>query len=124
VKKFSRGSIVCAVLLGSAVRCLSAAAPATPVGMTCVGVYSETSDGSVSYRVGTGNWIVIKVGDKIPANAEIMINVDRDWVEFMVTGAPTAVCELTGSTTGEVLRPRQNSDSHGRVNSALTLPRC
>ena len=40
-------------------------------------MYSETSDGSVSYRVGTGQWVVVKVGDVIPANAEIRVNVDQ-----------------------------------------------
>ena len=37
--------------------------------LTCVGLYSETSDGSVSYKVGSGDWVVVKVGDVIPASA-------------------------------------------------------
>lgn len=71
---------------------------------TCVGLYSETDAGQVSYRVGGGPWVVIKVGDKIPANAEIRVNVDRDWVELMPTGSPTAVYEIAGAESGEVLR--------------------
>jgi hypothetical protein len=105
--------------------------------LTCVGLYSETGAGYVSQRVGTAAWTPIKVGDVIAANAQVRVNVDRDWVEFIVTGAPTAVYELTGSTTGEVPRPKQNSDIHYGVNrmrrseldsgspvSALALPRC
>ena len=34
--------------------------------LTCVGLYSETGAGSVSYRVGGGEWVVIGVGDIIP----------------------------------------------------------
>lgn len=73
----------------------------------------------------------------IAANTQVRVNVDRDRVEFIVTGAPTAVYELTGSTTGEVPGPKQDSDIHYGVNrmrrservpgspvSALTLPGC
>src|SRR3989304_5860836 len=59
--------------------------------VTCVGLYSETDAGTVSYRVGQGAWVIIKVGDKIPANGEIRVNVERDWVEVMPTGNPNAV---------------------------------
>ncbi len=45
--------------------------------LNVVGLYSETAAGSVSYRIGNGQWIVVKVGDKIPGNAEIGITVDR-----------------------------------------------
>jgi hypothetical protein len=69
--------------------------------LKCVGLYSETSDGSASYRVGTGDWVVIKVGDVIPANGEIKINVDRDWVELIPATNPNAVYEIDGpDTTG------------------------
>jgi hypothetical protein len=79
-------------------------AAAKPGTLTCVGIYSETTDGSISYRVGTGEWTVIKVGDVIPANAEIRINVDRDWIELIPAGKPTSVYEITGSESGEVLK--------------------
>jgi hypothetical protein len=69
--------------------------------VTCVGLYSETDAGTISYRVGTRQWTVIKVGDKIPANAEIRINVDRDWVEVSPAGNPNAVYEITGPESGE-----------------------
>lgn len=64
--------------------------------LKCVGLYSETSAGSVSYRVGTGAWVVIKVGDIIPANGEIRVNVDRDWVEVTPAANPNAVYEIDG----------------------------
>lgn len=72
--------------------------------LTCVGLYSETSAGSVSYRVGTGEWAVIKVGDKIPANAEIRVNVDRDWIEVAPSNNPNAVYEITGPESGEIIK--------------------
>jgi len=76
-------------------------AQARVVGLVCVGVYSETSDGTVSSRVGASAWAPIKVGDKLAANAEIKINVDRDWVEFTTTDNPNSVYELDGpETTG------------------------
>ena len=70
-------------------------------GVTCVGLYSETAAGSVSYRVGGGGWVAIKVGDKIPAAAQIRINVDRDWVEVTPSGKPDTVYEITGPERGE-----------------------
>ena len=69
--------------------------------LKCVGLYSETDAGYVSYRVGTGAWTVIKVGDTIPANAEIRVNVDRDWVELTPSDNPNAVYEITGSESGD-----------------------
>jgi len=72
--------------------------------LKCVGLYSETSDGSVSYRVGTGDWVVVKVGDTIPANAEIRVNVDRDWIEVTPSGNPNAVYEIHGPDTGEIIK--------------------
>ncbi len=81
------------------------AAPAKAVTLTCVGLYSETDAGQISYRIGSGNWIVIKVGDKIPANAEIRVNVDRDWIEVTPSNNPNAVYEITGPESGaEVLK--------------------
>jgi hypothetical protein len=71
--------------------------------MTCVGLYSETDAGSVSYRVGSGAWVVIKIGDVIPANAEIRINVDRDWVELVPWNNPNAVYEIDGDPDGKVI---------------------
>jgi hypothetical protein len=69
-----------------------------------VGLYSETSDGSVSYRVGAGNWVVVKVGDTIPANAQIRVNVDRDWIELTPGNNPNAVYEIHGPDTGEIIK--------------------
>jgi len=74
---------------------------ADPAGLKCVGVYSETSAGSVSWRTGSAAWTAVKVGDVLPAAAEVRINVDRDWVEFVQTGKPDAVYEIAGPESGE-----------------------
>jgi hypothetical protein len=72
--------------------------------LTCVGLYSETSDGYVSVRISSSaSWTPIKVGDAIPAGAQIKINVDRDWVEFVATGKPTIVYEIAGPESGETV---------------------
>ncbi len=71
-------------------------APAAKIGLKCVGLYSETDAGYISYRVGTGAWMVVKVGDTIPADAEIKLTVDRDWVELTPTDNPNAVYEING----------------------------
>lgn len=72
--------------------------------LTCVGLYSETSDGYVSAKAGaSGVWTPIKVGDVIPAGAAIKINVDRDWVEFIATGKPAVVYEVVGPDSGETV---------------------
>jgi hypothetical protein len=72
--------------------------------LKCVGIYSETSDGSISYRVGTGDWVVVKVGDTIPANAEMRVNVDRDWIEVTPANNPNAVYEIHGPDSGEIIK--------------------
>ena len=72
--------------------------------LKCVGLYSETSDGQVSYRVGGGAWVVVKVGDTIPATAEIRVNVDRDWAEFTPSANPNAVYLIHGPDTGAVIK--------------------
>ena len=76
----------------------------TATTLTCVGLYSETDAGYASFRVGTGSWTVIQVGDTIPANAEIRIGVDRDWVEVTPTNDPNAVYEISGSESGPVTK--------------------
>ncbi len=72
--------------------------------LTCVGLYSETDAGFISYRIGTGAWVVVKVGDVIPATAEFKVTVDRDWIELIETGKPNMVYELAGSTSGAVTK--------------------
>lgn len=66
--------------------------------LTCVGLYSETDAGYVSSRVGTGSWTAIKVGETIPADAEIRVSVDRDWIELTPSDDPSAVYELNGES--------------------------
>jgi hypothetical protein len=44
------------------------------------------------------------VGDKIPANAEIRINVDRDWIELIPSDNPNKVYEMTGNEKGDVIK--------------------
>ena len=80
------------------------AAQGKPGTLVCVGLYSETSDGSISYRVGAGDWIVVKVGDTIPAGASIRVNVDRDWIELTPGTNRNAVYEIHGPDTGEVVK--------------------
>ena len=73
--------------------------------LTCVGLYSETSDGYVSFRsAGKTDWTVMKVGDVIPANGDIKINVSRDWVELISTNNPNLVYELDGPDSGEMIK--------------------
>lgn len=72
--------------------------------LTCVGLYSETDAGYVRFRVGTGSWTVIKVGDTIPANAEIQVSVDRDWIELTPSDNPNAVYEIGGSDSGTITK--------------------
>ena len=69
----------------------------------CVGIYSETAAGSVSFRVGRGEWVVVQMGDTIPADAEIKINVDRDWIEVTPSDNPKAVYEIAGRESSVVL---------------------
>jgi len=88
--------LLCAVAMG--------AAQGKAGTLKCVGLYSETSDGSISYRVGAGDWVVVKVGDTIPANAQIRVNVDRDWIELTPGNNPNAVYEIHGPDTGEVIK--------------------
>jgi hypothetical protein len=99
MRKTIRGLFVIIALLAAAGVYAQAAKT-----VTCVGLYSETAAGTVSYRVGKGEWVFIKVGDKIPANAEIRVNVDRDWVEVSPAGNPNAVYEIAGSEAGEVVK--------------------
>jgi hypothetical protein len=102
MKRLLRGLAVFSALLLISAGGLSAQAKAGT--LTCVGLYSETDAGQVSYKVGTGDWIVVKVGDKIPANAQIKINVDRDWIEVTPSDNPNAVYEIAGSESGDVLK--------------------
>ena len=101
MRQFLRGA---AVLLLLIVAAGSGAAQAKAGTLKVVGLYSETSDGSVSYRVGSGAWVVVKVGDTIPANAEILVNVDRDWIEVTPASNPNAVYEIHGPDSGQVIK--------------------
>jgi len=63
--------------------------------LTCVGLFSETDAGQISYQVGAkGPWIVIKLGDVIPADATVKLSVEQDWVEFTPTSDPNLVFDL------------------------------
>ncbi len=41
---------------------------------------------------------------QIPANAEIRVNVDRDWIEVTPANNPNAVYEIHGPDTGEIIK--------------------
>jgi hypothetical protein len=90
------------VLSGGAAAAYGAQSKVTT--LTCVGLYSETDAGYISFRVGTGSWTVIKVGETIPADAEIQVSVDRDWVELTPSDNPNAVYEISGSESGTVTK--------------------
>ena len=72
--------------------------------LKCVGIYSETAAGQIGYRVGTGNWVVIKVGDVIPADAQIQVNVTQDWIELTPSDNPNAVYKISGSSEGDTIQ--------------------
>ena len=98
------------------------AADAKPGSIKCVGLYSETSDGYVSYRAGgKADWIVIKVGDVVPADGEIKINVDRDWVEFTPANNPNVVYEIDGPESGELVK--KVSDVLKGKSRTVTFPK-
>jgi len=122
MRQFLRGWAVLVLLVATA----GLGAAQAKGAVNCVGLYSETSDGQVSYRVGGGDWIVVKVGDTIPANAEIRVNVDRDWIEITPANNPNAVYEIHGPDTGEIIKkvpdilkgkPRLVSFPKGTANS-------
>ncbi|HUX13160.1 MAG TPA: hypothetical protein VMW87_09025 [Spirochaetia bacterium] len=95
------GTVFGVVLLFVAGSCFAQAGANT---LTCVGLYSETAAGQVSYRVGSGSWVVIGVGDVVPANAEIGINVAQDWIELTPSNNPNAVFRISGSDSGNVVQ--------------------
>ena len=101
MRQLLRSAVVLIVLI-------TAAAVGFPQGkagtLVCVGLYSETGDGNVSYKVGSGDWVVVKVGDVIPAAGQIRVNVDRDWIEVTPGNNPNAVYEIHGPDTGEVVK--------------------
>ncbi len=102
MRDISRNLILAAaVLLAAVVGTGAVGAQARSV--TCVGLYSETDAGYVSYRVGAGDWVVVKVGDKIPDSAEIRVNVDRDWIEVTPTDNPDRVYEIHGPDSGQTI---------------------
>lgn len=97
-------SALCLIALTAPSSNIKPAEAANKTTLNVVGLYSETAAGSVSYRVGKEDWKVVKVGDQIPGNAEILINVDRDWIELSPSANPNAVYEITGSEQGEVIK--------------------
>jgi hypothetical protein len=96
-----RACIVLVILIAAAGMSAAQAKAGT---LKCVGLYSETDAGYISYRVGAGQWTVIKVGDVVPANAEIKVSVDRDWVELVPATNLNQVYEIAGKTSGEVIK--------------------
>jgi hypothetical protein len=103
MKKWSIPAVL-VVLLGTLLVPSLSAADAKAQSIVCVSLYSETSDGAISVRTGKADWAVVKVGDTIPADAELRVTVDRDWAEFTPASDPTTVFWLEGSETGEVVK--------------------
>jgi hypothetical protein len=99
MKYLFRGTVaLCALMLFSMTALFAADSKATT--LTCVGLYSETSDGYICARVAGKDWVPVKVGDVLAANAEMKINVDRDWIELIPTGNPNSVYEIAGPQSG------------------------
>jgi len=91
--------VLCALVAFSAESLYSADAKAGTY--TCVGLYSETSEGYICARIaGKGDWVPVKLGDVLAVNAEIKINVDRDWIELIPADKPGTVYEIVGPQAG------------------------
>jgi hypothetical protein len=103
MKEARRWRLVLGILV-SVIVAGSSLAQANEDTLKCVGIYSETAAGQISYRVGTGNWVAIKVGDVIPANAQIRVNVAQDWIELTPSNNPNAVYKISGSSAGDTVR--------------------
>jgi hypothetical protein len=101
MRKILVGVLVLAVFLLPGMHGFAADKAGTVI---CVGLYSETDAGYVSWRVGKGEWAVIKVGDKLPPTVEVRVNVDRDWVELSPANNLNAVYEIHGPDTGEIIK--------------------
>ncbi|HTO23418.1 MAG TPA: hypothetical protein VMQ10_13170, partial [Spirochaetia bacterium] len=72
MRRFLRAGAILAILVAAAGLGFAQGKAGT---LVCVGLYSETGDGNVSYKVGSGDWTVVKIGDTIPAAAQIRVNV-------------------------------------------------
>jgi hypothetical protein len=103
MKQLLRGMVVLGAFLSLSVAALYSA-DAKPGTLVCVGLYSETSDGYISSRIPGKDWVPVKVGDVLAANAELRINVDRDWIELISAGNPNSVFELDGPDSGETIK--------------------
>ena len=103
MKHLLRGMVVLGAFLSLSMAALYSA-DAKPGTLVCVGLYSETSDGYISSRIPGKDWVPVKVGDVLAANAELRINVDRDWIELIPAGNPNSVYELDGPNSGETIK--------------------
>ncbi len=103
MKHFPKAAIILLVLVSLSAGALYSA-DSKAGALTCVGLYSETDAGFISYRLPGKAWVVVKVGDVLPAAAEVQIKVDRDWIELIATGTPNASYEVTGSESGEIVK--------------------
>jgi hypothetical protein len=93
-----------AVLFALACTIPQTVAAADAKGIVCVGLFSETSDGQISWRVGKTDWKPVALGDTVPLTADIRINVEQDWIEFIATGAPTKVFDLQGTDKEQIIK--------------------
>jgi len=116
-----RGVIAAIAFLSlSAVALYSADAKANTA--TCIGLYSETDGGFISYQLaGKTDWVVVKLGDVLPLSATIRIKVDRDWLELRPTGNPNVAFELDGSESGDVVK--KVSEIVGGKPRAVVFPK-
>jgi len=103
MKETGRWGLLLCILM-SVIVAGSSFAQANEGSLKCVGIYSETAAGQISYSVGTGDWLVIKVGDVIPADAQIRVNVAQDWIELTPSNNPDAVYKISGNSAGDIVQ--------------------
>jgi hypothetical protein len=121
MKRISRGALILVALLSIPVAA-SYSADTKAVGATCVGLYSETDGGFISYKLaGKTEWVVVKLGDVIPMSAEIRIKVERDWLELRPSANVNTVFELAGSESGDVIK--KVSEILGGKGRAVAFPK-
>jgi len=96
--------VVQVVLLGVLLVPGLSAVPVKGQAILCVSLSSQTSAGAISARSARTDWVAVRVGDTIPADAELRVAADRDWAEFTPSTDPNTVFWLEGSETGQVVK--------------------
>lgn len=74
--------------------------------------------GTSEYRVGEGEWTLLKVGDEIPEDAEIRVNGKNDYLELILQGE--TIIKLFGLTSVQV-KELVRDDFSKKKNTTLFL---